>query len=552
MNVFDLAEQLVDSYCELRPTEATVWGVVGFDDSWGDWSPAGWDAVMTVMRSARSDLDALPDSDDAWELIGRRVFLDFIDSWIGRLEDHDHLRDLNNIASPVQDLRSAFEVPPKVTVGDWQAIVSRLAASDEPVDGYIECLELGIQSELTVARRQVEACIRQLEVNGSDQSPFIQLISEFDAAAIDNPELRTSLTESVAVARKASDRLRMYLEDVYLHSAIEADAVGRDRYARLLQPYLGATVDLDETYQWGWAEIGRLWDRAEHLAIEIEPGASVARAITILKTDPDRAAHSPAEFVAAMKERQQRALADLAGVHFDVPEEIRFVDVQLAPSGGALGAHYHGPSEDFSRPGSVWYSIGDNTVIPLYSEVSTAYHEGFPGHHLQTGIQVGLKDRLTRLHRTLAWRAGYGEGWALYAETLMDELGYFELPEYELGYVASQLLRACRIVIDIGMHLDLRIDSEIVAGTHWTFEKAVALLKSHAFLAEDYARSEVTRYLGWPGQAISYKIGEQTILDLRAQRSSLPNFDLKAFHRDVLGSGPVGLDHLRDIVLASR
>ncbi len=551
LDVFRLADRLTEDFCALRPTDATMWGVVGFDGSWGDWSPAGWEQIAELLATALSDVDALPPTEDRWEIVGRRVVREFAETWIDRIDQCEHLRDINNIASPVQDIRSVFEVQPKATSDDWRALVARLANSSEPVAGFIACLEEGRRQALVAARRQVEACIRQLEVNCSDSSPFSGLLSEFDAAGLGAGALRSRLIAGIDQAQSASGELRAYLHETYLPAAKERDAVGRDRYLRLVEPFLGSSLDPEATYAWGWREIERLWERAASLAQLIVPGASVAEAIAFLKTDPDRAAHSSEEFVALMKERQEQALQDLAGTHFDVPDAVREVDVQLAPAGGALGAHYHGPSEDFSRPGTVWYSLGSKTTIPLYAEISTAYHEGFPGHHLQTGIQMSLSEHLTRLHRTLAWRSGYGEGWALYAEGLMDELGYFEKPDYELGLVASQLLRACRIVIDIGMHLDLEIESDIVAGDRWTFDKAVSLLRSHAFLERDYAESEVTRYLGWPGQAISYKLGEQAILDLREARSEARDFDLKAFHGDVLGSGPVGLDHLREIVLGS-
>ena len=549
MDVFGLADRLTEAFCALRPTDATMWGVVGFDDSWGDWSPAGWEAIADLMCEALNDVDALPPTEDRWEAVGRRVVKEFAATWIEQIDQREHLRDINNIASPVQEIRSVFEVQPKASSEDWQALISRLVSSSEPVAGLIASLEEGRQQGLVAARRQVDACIRQLEVNSSDSSPFSGLLTEFDSADLGAEDLRWRLVAGIEQAQSASEELSAYLRLTYRPAASERDAVGRDRYLKLVQPFLGSSLDPEATYAWGWQEIERLWERAASLAQLIVPGATVAEAISVLKTDPGRAAHSPDEFVALMKERQAQALEDLAGTHFDVPDVVRQVDVQVAPAGGALGAHYHGPSEDFSRPGTVWYSLGSKTTIPLYAEISTAYHEGFPGHHLQTGIQMSLSDHLTRLHRTLAWRSGYGEGWALYAEGLMDELGYFEKPDYELGLVASQLLRACRIVIDIGMHLDLGIESDIVAGDRWTFEKAVSLLRSHAFLERDYAESEVTRYLGWPGQAISYKLGEQTIIDLRQARSRDGDFDLKAFHGDVLGSGPVGLDHLREIVL---
>jgi uncharacterized protein (DUF885 family) len=255
-----------------------------------------------------------------------------------------------------------------------------------------------------------------------------------------------------------------------------------------------------------------------------------------------------------MRDRQLHALTSLEGIHFDVPPEIRKIDIQVEPAGGALAAHYVGPSEDFSRPGSVWYPVDGRDHFPLFAEITTAYHEGFPGHHLQVGVQNALRDELSRYHRSLVWYPGSGEGWALYAEQLMGELGYLERPEYVVGLLSSQLMRSARVAIDIGLHLELPIPDDVSfhPGEVWTYELAHELMTTRAFLQEEEATSEILRYLGWPGQAISYKVGEQAILDLREEWRSAGNFDPKLFHSTVLNVGSVGLDLLREQVTAKR
>ena len=253
-----------------------------------------------------------------------------------------------------------------------------------------------------------------------------------------------------------------------------------------------------------------------------------------------------------MQERQETALAQLEGSHFDVPPEIRQIAVKAGASGGALAPHYTPPSEDFTRPGTVWYPMSTKTVFPLYGEITTAHHEGFPGHHLQVGVQLARSELMSRFHRLLVWLPGAGEGWALYAEHLMGELGYLDRPEYEAGLLLAQLMRAARIVIDIGLHLDLDIpdDADFHPGEHWNFALAVEMLETRAFVDNEMSISEVTRYLGWPGQAISYKLGERAILDLRTELCNNRGVALKDFHTRVLNVGSVGLDLLTELVLA--
>ncbi|MDQ1465867.1 MAG: hypothetical protein QOH10_282, partial [Actinomycetota bacterium] len=211
---------------------------------------------------------------------------------------------------------------------------------------------------------------------------------------------------------------------------------------------------------------------------------------------------------------------------------------------------YTGPSEDFSRPGRTWYPTQGKTTFPLWREVSTCYHEGVPGHHLQVAQVKYLSEELSRFQRAFGFISGHGEGWALYAERLMGELGYLDDPAYELGMLGAQAMRAVRVIVDIGMHLELPIpESERYhPGEIWTGALALPFVIERSCEPEYFMRSEVDRYLGWPGQAISYKVGERVWLEARAdaQRRHGSDFDLKRFHSYALDLGGMGLGALRD------
>ncbi|MDX1449535.1 MAG: DUF885 domain-containing protein, partial [Acidimicrobiia bacterium] len=310
---------------------------------------------------------------------------------------------------------------------------------------------------------------------------------------------------------------------------------------------VGMTVDPVDAYAWGWEEVREVLDQMAQLCEQIRPGATLPEVVGVLEHDPECAAPDAAAFIRFVEERQASALANLDGVHFDVPSAGRHVTISLAPPGGPPGAYYVPPSEDFSRPGSIWYSIEDpDAPRPLYQEVSTAYHEGFPGHHLQLATSLAARDRLSRYQRLWVWYPGLGEGWALYTERLMAELGYFEKPEYVLGMLANGLFRAVRVVVDLGLHLGFEIPASapIDGGESWSFERAVSYMQDVALQPPGYAESEVLRYLGWPGQAISYKLGERELLDIRS-RYLTSGGDLRGFHREVLAHGDIRLDRLR-------
>lgn len=549
--VFALADRFVDAYADLSPMAATYLGVPGYDDRWGDLGPDGVAAEGELLRATRAELDRLPPGRDADERLAIRALADHLGPLIDAHDHDDPFRDLAHVASTVPDMREILEVQNTSTSAGQRALLRRLETVPPALEAWQQRLEVGLDRGVMAPQRQAESVATQLRDAVSESGALTRRIGRLIREA---PELAEPATTCLPQVRRAVIETARWLETVYLPAAPREDAAGPQRYDRALRGLLGMSPDVDEIADWAWDELHRLLARATTVAARIDPDAGLPGVLQRLRTDPAYAAPDGARFRDLMQDRQAMALEALSNTHFDVPAAIRRVDVRLAPSGGALGAYYIGPSEDLARPGSIWWALGGGTRVPLFEEVSTAYHEGFPGHHLQVGLQVVHADRLSRAHRLLIWNPGYGEGWALYAETLMDELGFLEQPAYELGYLTSSLLRILRVVIDLGLHRGSRIPDHapLAAGQAWTFERAVTALRELAGLDEDYATSEVTRYLGWPGQAISYAVGQREILALRAerQRREGDTFDLKAFHADVLGSGPVGLDHLRELVLA--
>jgi uncharacterized protein (DUF885 family) len=550
-DIFALSEGAVDRVAADNPLLATELGLTEHNGSWPDLSPDGVAATRDLLAGLRAEAQACEVPDDRHRL-AQRVLVEHCDALLARHDAGGPYYDLNNIAGPHQDLRFVFGSMPDQTIDDWEHIITRVEKIAEPLDGYRRTLEEGRRQGRTVSRRQVETVIEQGRTAASDNSSFDELRRNLAEAPIEGGALADRLDRAIATAKQAFLDFNDYLADTYLPSAVEADAVGEERYLLAAAIFLGTELDPHATYRWGWDEVERLWAETQAACAAIDADAPAAAVIQRLRTDPAYAVDSADEFIDLMRDRQEQALHALEGVHFDVPEQIRTVDVQVEPPGGASAAHYVPPSEDFSRPGSVWYPIAGQSHFPLFQEVTIAYHEGFPGHHLQIGVQVTRGEELSRFHRTLVWYPGSGEGWALYAEHLMGELGYLERPEYVVGLLSSQVMRACRVAIDIGTHLELPIPDDVTfhPGERWSFELAHELLTERGLVDADMATSEVIRYFGWPAQAISYKLGEQAILDLRAEARARDGdcFDPKAFHAKLLEVGSVGLDLLRDHV----
>ncbi|MGH8946131.1 MAG: DUF885 domain-containing protein [Acidimicrobiia bacterium] len=547
--VFDLSDRYVTRLCELNPTLATSLGVPGYDHLWGDgFGLDGLQATLGLQRDFRRRLQPHLDVSEWKDRLAARVAARSMDEAIDSFQAGDHFRDLRHLGSSFHRIRSIFDMMPTDTAEQWDNIAARLETIDKPFLDYRSRLAEGVARAVTVSRRQVESIIGQASNLAGDSSAFNVLSEKARAAG----QHSARIDQAIAHAREAAASFSSWLETSYLPNAVEEDAVGSEVYQRMADRMVGMEVDPNEAYLWGWEEFHRLQGRMSSVGEEILPGAGLVGVTEHLETDPAGLAHSPQELVETVQRILGEAVADLAGKHFEVPDAIRPITVQIAPPGGPLGVYYLRPSEDFARPGGVWYSIGDQTEFPLYQHFSTAYHEGFPGHHLQIATAMYHRDRLSRVQRNLIFYPGYSEGWGMYAEVLMGELGYLDDPRQRFGMLAKQMYRASRVVVDIGLHLGKRIatTSPIDPGAFWSFDSAVEFMRVYGFRTPAQAEAEVLRYLGWPGQAIAYKLGEREFLSIRdeSQKAKGPEFDLKQFHANVIENGPMGLDLLREMV----
>lgn len=548
-SAFELSARFVDEVCELVPPLATQLGVPGRHDSWGTaFGLEGIEELHRLRKAYTADFDSHRSDPDPRHALAAEVFLASAAEHDEAFNAGDHFTTVRHMASPFHQLASTFEVMPRETPEDWDNIIRRLETISQPLSDYKALLSVAISRGRVNSRRQAESLADQAEAASSGSSHLHTLERAAEEKGHTSPRLRAALASARAEMRAFAD----FLRQVYLPAAREHDPSGPETYMRAADRLVGIRIDPDEAYEWGWEEFGRLTGAMDHVGERILPGTGFREVKELLESDPEGLANSTAELVQFVEDVLEQAVGDLAGAHFDVPDVIRPLTVQIAPPGTPLGVYYRGPSEDFSRPGGVWYSIGDQTSFPLYQHRSTAYHEGFPGHHLQIATARYHSENLSRFQRLLTWYPGYGEGWGMYAEVLMGELGYLEDPRSYFGMLAKQMYRAARIVVDIGLHLELEIPSHspIGPGKPWDFETAVEFMRVYGFRTPAQAEAEVLRYLGWPGQAIAYKLGEREILSIREEsRQRLGgDFDLRRFHAVVLENGAMRLDMLRDLV----
>ena len=540
-----IAEKWVTTLADLDPTMATYIGLDrGKLGEWGDFSPAGLDARAAAAASVLAELEAATPVDD----VDRVTKDDLVGTLSLDREMHDlhfALRDLNVLASPAQVFRETYDIMPSDSEDDWAKISSRLNSAPVAIDQYIETLKEGISKGIVPAKRQVREVILQNGASADPDGLFADLVGQAEGIS---DGLSSDLGKGAVASAAAYAKLNRFLEEELLPVAGDKDAVGRDLYAVASRAFLGATVDLDETYEWGVEELQRMVDEQTSIANEIKPGASVEEAIEFLDQDEARKLHGTDALQRWMQETSDHAITELGKTHFDIPKEVRTLQCMIAPSHTGV-IYYTGPTDDFSRPGRMWWSVPDGvTEFNPWRELTTVYHEGVPGHHLQIGMAVYNRATLNSYRRLLAGTSGHAEGWALYAERLMEELGYLDDPADRLGMLDGQRMRAARVVLDIGVHLEKqRPDGK----GPWTGDYAFDFMRKHVHMSPEFVNFEVNRYLGWPGQAPSYKVGQRIWEQIRDEYKARQGaaFDPKAFHKKALDLGGIGLDTLKFAML---
>ena len=539
-----LANEVIALAVSRYPSYATYLGRPGGERDMDDHSPDALKQDRDDAASAKAKLENLTPLDDVDE-VTKDALLQSLNKEIRTYESGLYFRNMNNIASPAQDVRSIFDISPTATEQDWDNLASRMNKVGKSLEGYAETLRVGIANNDAPAKRQVEEVLNQVKQITAENGFFKEFAKNAKAQSSElSPSLKAELAKAAEAATEGYAKFGEFLAQELLPKASSKDAIGKERYKLLSERFLGAVIDPDETYEWGKEELARIVKEQTEVANQIKPGATVAEAVEILDKDPSKKLHGTDALQAWMQKLSDQAIEKLSGTHFDIAEPLKKLECMIAPTKHG-GIYYTGPTDDFSRPGRMWWSVPEGVnEFNTWRETTTVYHEGVPGHHLQIGQSVYVKDTLNDWRRLASFTSGHGEGWALYAERLMDELGFLSDPADKLGMLDGQRMRAARVVLDIGVHTEKqKLDGSGV----WDFDYALNFMRGNVNMSPEFVRFEVTRYFGWPGQAPAYKVGqriwEQIRDDYKARKGA--SFDIKEFHRTALNLGGLGLDTLR-------
>ncbi len=525
------AVRIVDEAIALDPCVAVVESLTDSVTELTDYGPDGHVARAEAARRARSRLETLTPVDAREALLRDHL----LERMAFRIDFHEAGEDLRELHPGVTGALQLIAQTVRLAVpGDYDQVLLRMRAVPDALIGVQAGLRVAAERGHIAAARQVDECILRCPGWVADISAIVKEYGDGPLAR----ELATAAFKAGAAYAGLESFLRRLRAD-----APDEDAFGEERYGLWVRRYLGAEPDLRDLYEWGWDEFHAIETEMRREAAMLLPGGTPAEAADFLDgpDGPGKLAGRD-EFRAWLQSTLDTTMARLDGVHFRIPAEIRTIETELTSNSGI----YHTPpSPDLSRPGRVTWSLGAEPPYEIWHAYSIAFHEGVPGHHLQLGLAALRGDAVSSRLEIFGGRSACYEGWALYAESLMDELGYLQAPGSRLGYLMAQALRATRVIIDIGMHLELRIPAGSGFGdddgARWTPALGKRMLTERALFGGEY---ELVRYLGRPGQALSYKTGERVFRDVRAAAMQRPGFDLATFHEQVLAVDACGLSHL--------
>lgn len=528
---------------QASPTFATYLGDHRYDDRLEDLSQEFYERRIAKAGEFLARLQAIPlDSLSSADSLNYDLFAREMQEQIEAAQFRPYLLPLSQQEGPHIGLVELTTYHPFFTPTDYENYIKRLSLFPVQVEQILTNLREGLRTGIVPAKVTVEKIIPQIQaqvVAAPESSDLYQPVRKFsDAFSPDDKvrltdELKNAIASGVIPAyRKLLDFVqREYLPKCRTEAGIWALPDGDQRYRFAVRHYTTTNLPPEEIFELGKKELARI--QAEMKKIKEAAGfkGDLPAFIHYLRTDPKFHYPTADSLVAGFKAILRRMDAKLPLLFGKLPQaHYDFREIERFRAAAAPDAYYYPPPEDFSRPGYFYINTYKPESRPKYTMEALAYHEAVPGHHLQIAIQQELTD-LPKFRRHGGYTA-FVEGWGLYSEQLPKEVGMYQDPYSDFGRLTMEAWRAVRLVVDPGLHF-----------FKWTREQAIEFFKANTALSEQNIVSEVERYIADPGQATAYKIGQLKIRELRAEAEKTlgPQFDVRAFHDELLSDGALPL-----------
>jgi len=548
-----LYERTWDALMRQDPEFASQVGDLRFQRQWRDRSPAGTDRLRELMRGTLAALAGIDrDGLDARARVDYDVLEDFAGT-IAAAPAGEHVSVLSSYGyTPIsqmggvhQSIASTLEDMPRRAVEDYEDILARLRGVAAPIDGTIETLRSELAAGVVLPAAAFADVPRQVRAVGTEdpaESPLLEAFRDIPAAIPAAQRTRLEGDAAAAyreVALPALRRLLAFLEEEYGPATRESIALGDldggdDWYAYKVRAFTTTDMTPEEIHELGLREVARI--RAEMEAVIEQTGfdGTFAEFAEFLRTDPRFYFETADDLVAEYRNIAKRAdpgLVPLFGTLPRLPYGVREIPAYSAPTNTT--AYYSSGAHAAGRP--AWYYVNTYNLParPKWEMEALSLHEAVPGHHLQISLAQELEG-VPELRRHVPYNA-FVEGWALYAETLGYDMGFYEDPYSRYGQLSYQMWRAVRLVVDTGMH-----------AFGWSRQQAIDFFAENSGKPEHDITVEIDRYIVWPGQALGYMIGKLKIDELRrrAEERLGEDFDVRVFHDRVLENGAVPLSVL--------
>lgn len=427
---------------------------------------------------------------------------------------------------------------PFETAADFEAYLKWLPSFADYINYHIDLLRMGVKEEIMAPKVIVQNNIRLLEPWTSDDlsgNPFYAPVSD---QPLFNEQGGNVLRDDILPAYR---KLKSFLEEEYLPAAPDAIGIsainnGSAYYENRIRHFTTLDISPDSVYATGVVEVQRIKALMQEIIDEVGFEGSFADFIAFLRTDQQFYPQTPEALLsraAWLSKKAEGQLPRLFSQLYELPFTVEPVPDDIAPN--YTGGRYVGGSRAGNRAGIYWVNTYNLSSRPFYTLPALTLHEAVPGHHLQITLASELED-LPSFRRSY-YISAFGEGWGLYSEYLGEEMGMYETPYELFGRYTYEMWRACRLVIDVGIHYK-----------GWTRDEAVKFMAENTALSLHEVNTEIDRYIGWPGQAVSYKMGELMIKKLRQKCETALGeaFSIQEFHQVILKNGSVPLPILEE------
>ena len=550
-----LSEDYWQGSLQAYPTMATSVGDTRYDDKLTDISPAG---IAREKRRVQRVLDrarAIPEAGLApQDRLTRTALITELESQLAYTSCGFHEWVVDPLGGPQVEMNSLPDYTLIETSQDASKYVRRMQAFGRYVDDHVANLQRGVDQKRVASWDAVKKTIDQLQrlADTPDESlgvwkPATTPRPAWKAAELEafKKNLRAAITKTL---RPALARYRTFLTARVLPAARTPDQAGLaalsggiDCYKSMIRVHTSLDLDPNELHQTGLDQVAKFRRDLAALGKSVLGTADVSEIQKRLRTSADMHFKTGSEVETKARETLARAQAAVPGwfgkIRPKAPCEVKVMGMHEAPY--STIAYYRQPSSDGRRPGTYMINTYKPETRPRYEAEALAFHESIPGHHLQIAVAQELTG-IPEFRKHLGVTA-FVEGWGLYSERLADEMGLYSAGVDRIGMLSYDAWRACRLVVDTGMH-----------AKGWSRQQAIDYMIENSILAENNIVNEVDRYLTWPAQALAYKIGQIEILRLRdeAMKKLGARFDIKAFPDAVLGNGAVSLPVLRQQIHA--